>query len=267
MRTALAIAKKELSIYFTTPWAYVVFTAMVGISSFFFISALQGFAHVQEMARVYTWARLPREWQEYRNLTDGVVVPLWRIVLIITTFVAPLLSMGLFAREKRQRTFELLMTAPVRPWEIVLGKYLGGLGIITATLGTTLFFPIILAMFGASESGQALEWQTVLLGWGGLVLWGACCMVVGMFLSALTESEMLAAVITFIVMLMWMLVRGLAEAVDEPLKSLINYISFDAQLDPLMKGMLEPKALVFLFSVIAFSLLLTNRAVEAQRWA
>ena len=164
MRVALAIARKELSIYFTTPWAYVVFTAIVAISSFFFMSLLQTFQQVQELAQSVGWSQLPAESAAYRNLTDGVIVQLWGVLLILTLFVAPFLSMRLFAEEKRNKTFELLMTTPVRPAELVLGKYLGGLGIIGTALGLTLVFPLMLSAFGSSESGTVLEWPTVLLG-------------------------------------------------------------------------------------------------------
>ncbi|AKJ02396.1 ABC-2 type transport system permease protein [Archangium gephyra] len=264
MRTALAIARKELSIYFTTPWAYAVFTAMLAVSSFFFVNSLYDFQRAQEMARTYGWDRIP---QEFRNLTDGVMVPFWSTVVMITLFVVPFLSMRLFAEEKRNKTFELLMTAPVRPVEIVLGKYLGGLGIITTTLGLTIFFPVLLTVFGQADSGSALEWGTVLLGYGGLLLWGATCMAVGMFISSLTESQMVAALVTFAVLLPWMLLQGLAQATEEPVRSFINYLSFGAQLQGLMRGVLDLKALVFFFSVIFFSLLLSHRTVEAQRWA
>ena len=107
MRNALAIARKELSIYFTTPWAYVVFTAMLGISSFFFVNLLATFREVQNLARAYGWNRLPGEYAAFKNLTDGVVVQLWDVIAVVTLFVAPFLSMRLFAEEKRNRTFEL----------------------------------------------------------------------------------------------------------------------------------------------------------------
>jgi ABC-2 type transport system permease protein len=266
MRTALAIARKELGIYFTTPWAYVVFTAMQAIASFFFVNYLYTFQRAQEQAREYGWDRVP---QQFRNLTDGVMSPFWGSVMFITLFVAPFLSMRLFAEEKRNKTFELLMTTPVRPVELVLGKYLGGLGIISTALGLTIVFPIILSAFGTStsESGVVLEWPTVLLGYGAVLLWGATCMAVGMFISSLTESQMVAALLTFVVLLPWMLLRGLAQGVEEPLRSFVNYLSFDSQLQNMIVGVLDLKALVFFFSVILFSLLLTHRTVEAQRWA
>jgi ABC-2 type transport system permease protein len=216
------------------------------------------------MARMFGWDSTRAE---FRNLTDGVMVPFWSTVMIITLFVAPFLSMRLFAEEKRNKTFELLMTAPVRPLDIVLGKYLGGLGVISATLGLTILFPLMLTFLGQSDSGSALEWKTVLLGYGGLLLWGATCMAIGMFISALTESQMVAALLTFAVLLPWMLLRGLAQGTEEPVRSLLSYLSFDAQLQGMLRGVLDLKTLVFFLSVIFFSLVLSHRTVEAQRWA
>ncbi|WP_338865119.1 ABC transporter permease [Myxococcus stipitatus] len=268
MRTALAIARKELSIYFTTPWAYGVFTAMTALSSFFFVNLLVKLQEVQADARANTWAQVAENLHAYRNLTDGVVVQLWGIISVITLFIAPFLSMRLFAEEKRNKTFELLLTAPVRPIELVLGKYLGGLGIISATLGITIIFPLVLSFHGrGAESGPALDWSTVLLGYAGVLLWGATCMAVGLFISALTESQMLAAFLSFSVLLPWMMLTGVAQATEEPVRSVLMHLSFDAQLDSLFKGVLEVKTLVFFTSVIVFSLLLTHRTVEARRWA
>ncbi len=269
MRTTLAIARKELSIYFTTPLAYFFFFIMAGAAAFFFVVGLQTFKQVQDMARAVTWARLVQVQpgaEAFKNLTDGVVLQLWNVILIITLFAAPFLSMRLFAEERRHKTFELLMTSPVRPVEIVLGKYLGGLGVITATLGITIVFPLVLTLFGSSESGRALEWSTVLMGYFGLLLWGATCMALGMFFSSLTESQMLAAFLTFAVLLLWWLLNSLAQSTEEPLRSVINHLSFNSQLQELMRGVLDLKALVFFGSVISFSLVLTHRAVEAQRW-
>ena len=116
MRNALALARKELSIYFTTPWAWVVFTAMAVLSSFFFIQNLGQFAQVQEMAKAMTWGRVMQMYPQaeaFKNLTDGVLVPLVNVLLVIMLFMAPFLSMRLFAEEKKQRTMELLLTTPL----------------------------------------------------------------------------------------------------------------------------------------------------------
>ncbi|WNG18927.1 ABC transporter permease [Cystobacter fuscus] len=264
MRTALAIARKELSLYFTTPWAYAVLTAMQTMASFFFINSLSEFQRAQDMARQFGWEQVP---PQFRNLTDGVMVPFWHTVMTLTLFVVPFLSMRLFAEEKRNKTFELLMTAPIRPVEIVLGKYLGGLGIVTATLGLTLLYPALLSWLGQGESGAALEWGTVLLGYGGLLLWGATCMAIGLFISALTQSQMVAALVTFAVLLPWLMLGSLAQSTDEPVRSLLAYVSFSSQLSGLLSGVLDLQTPIFFVSVILLALLLCHRTVEAQRWA
>ncbi len=268
MRNTWAIAKKELTVYLTTPLAWVVFTAMAFITSLFFMALLLSFKQVHDTVREVPggWAQLPPEYQAFRNLTDGVVVNLWGVVLVVTLFVAPFLSMRLFAEERRQKTFELLMTTPTRPIEIVLGKYLGGLGIVLGTLGVTIVFPVILAFIGHGESGSSLEWSTVLLGYAGLLLWGATNLAIGMFISSLTESQMVSALVSFAIAMGWMLVKSLAPNADEPLRSILSYLSFDSQLQSLLKGVLDLRPLVFFSSIIVLFLMLTHRSVEAQRW-
>ena len=180
MRTIFAITKKELTSHLTTLWAWVVFTVMALLVSIFFDQSLTQFRDIQNAARSEPggWGALPADLQVYRNLTDGVVLPLWSAVLIVTLFVAPFLSMRLFSEERSKKTLELLLTVPIRPAEIVIGKYLGGLFTIVCTLSVTLVFPIILSVVGSSESGSALEWRTVLLGYGAMLLWGATLQIV-----------------------------------------------------------------------------------------
>jgi ABC-2 type transport system permease protein len=253
MRTTLAIARKELSIYFTTPWAYLVFTAMLLATSIEFVRSLTLFID-------------PRLASEPKNLTDDVVLNLWGLVLFISLLAVPVLAMRLFADERRLRTMELLLTTPVRPLEIVLGKLLAGAGIVCATLGVTIVYPVILALFGASESGAPLEWGTVLLGYGALMLFGVAAMSIGMFISSLTESQMLAAFLTSVLLIVWLLASMVSPTLEEPLRSVVNHVSIQANLENLLKGVVDLKALVFFASVILLAILLTHRSVEARRW-
>jgi ABC-2 type transport system permease protein len=266
MRNVITIARKELSIYWSTPWGWIGAAAMSFIASFFFLWQLAEFRRVQDLAREMGWPRLGPDAQMYRNLTDGVVVGQIGVMLFITLVVGPFLAMRLFAEERRHKTYELLFTAPVRSVEIVLGKYLGGLGAIWSVLGITLVYPLILSMFGSSESGHSLEWSTVGLGYLALALWAASCMAIGMFISSLTDSQALAAILTIVVLLLWWAFGALAGGVDEPWRSVVKYLSFDSQVQNLLKGVLDVKAIVFFLSVVLVSLLFTHRAVEAQRW-
>lgn len=266
MRNILAIARKELSLYFATPWAWLVLTAMAFFGSVSFMSIFDVFRQIQDAARAMSWSKAPAEWAPFKNLTDGVIVQLWGVQIIVTIFAGPILSMGLFSEEYRRKTFELLMTTPVRASEIVLGKYLGGLGMVLTTLSVTLVYPIILTIFGSSESGQALEWSTVLLGYGGVLLLGATSVALCMFISSLTESQLVSVFVGVALLLVWLLLGSATRTLDEPLRSAVTYITIDSQLQGLLKGVLDPKPIVFFGSAIAFFLLLTHRAVEAKRW-
>ncbi len=268
MRTIFAILKKELTSHLTTLWAWVVFTVMALLISIFFVQSIGMFREVQDAARSDPggWSALPADLQMYRNLTDGVILPLWNAVLLVTLFVAPFLSMRLFAEERSKKTMELLLTVPIRPIEIVIGKYLGGLFIFVCTLSITLVFPIILSVIGNSESGSALEWRTVGLGYAAMLLWGATLVAIGMFVSSMTESQMVAAFVTFAIGLGWMLLPAMGSKLGEPLRSALDYLAVDRQLQYLVKGVLDLKPIVFFSSVIALFVLLTHRSVEAQRW-
>ncbi len=267
IRNTFAVARKEFGLFFTTPWAWIALTAMLAISAFFFVGLLAAFQQAQMLARQYGWPAMPPEQHVFQNLTDGVIVNLFGTVMVITLFVAPFLSMRLFAEERRQKTFELLMTLPVRPVEIVLGKYLGGTLILFATLSVTLIFPAVVAIYGRGTEGSALDWPTVMLGYAALLMFGAACMAVGMFISSLTESQAMAALVSFVVLLPWWLLGGLAQRSEEPVRSILKHLSFDHQLAPLFSGALDVKALVFFASVIVFALFLTHRRLEAFRWA
>jgi ABC-2 type transport system permease protein len=272
MRNIIAIAKKEMTVYLTTPWAWIVFTFVSFVSSFFFVGYLVRFKQAHEDIRLTGgWEQAPPDAQYLRNLTDGVVMPLFSTMLVVLLFVVPFLSARLFAEERRQKTFELLMTSPVTSAEIVIGKYLGGLVIIAATVSVMMVYPLVLAMFGSSfsattsERTATLEWLTVMLGFGALVVWGATVLSIGTFISSLTESVIVAGLITFAICLLWMLMRSLAPN-EEPWRSVFDYLAFDSQLRNPLRGVLDLKPIVFFSSVIATFLVLTHRSVESRRW-
>lgn len=274
MRNVIAIAKKELTVYLTTPWAWVVFTAVSFVSSGFFIALMERFKEIHDKVRLTQggWEEVPPDFQSLRNLTGGVVMPLFSTMLVVVLFIVPFLSARIFAEERRQKTFELLMTSPVTSTEIVLGKYLGGLAIVVATVGVTIIYPLVLTAFGSSfsattsERTSTLEWPTVLLGFGALVLWGATVLAIGTFISSLTESVIVAGLITFAFCLLWMLIQALTPNAGEPARGVLEYLSFEAQLRNPLRGVLDLKPLVFFSSVIAAFLVLTHRSVESRRW-
>jgi ABC-2 type transport system permease protein len=263
MRAALAIAKKELNVYFTTPIAYVMFMVVAFFSAQFFAGALDAYRFISLRALQFQNPGL----LERMNLTEMVVGRLFGSVAVLLVIAAPFLSMRLVAEEKRSRTFELLMTAPVRPFDIVLGKYLAALALVLVSLGIVAIFPLILSVYGKGAGGAALEWQTVGTGLLGLFLLGAMAMSVGLFVSSLTESVVVAALVSLMVLLALWVVTIFTIGVEGPVKDLTTALSASEHLGSFISGRIELKDLVYYLSFVALGLYLTDRAIEGHRWA
>ena len=269
MRNSLAIARKELSIYFTTPTAYAVFCGMTFIAGMMFLAAL---GYFQSMSLQFLSYQQP-QLLDHLNLTDMVIYPLLRNIGVIFLFMTPFLSMRLIAEEKRSRTFELLMTAPVRPVEIMLGKYLSALALMAVAVALLGLFPVIISFFGTSGTlmnaggGSPVEWSTVLSGLLGLFLVGAAMMAVGMFVSSLTESVVVSALVTFVILLVIWILNWQAGRMEGAARDVLDYLSMPTHLDAFAKGAPGLKDLVYFLSFMVLGPFLTERAIEAQRWA
>jgi ABC-2 type transport system permease protein len=264
MRSALAIAKKELDVYFTTPVAYVAFMVMAFFAAQFFTGSVEAY-------RTFASRISPDEGQqmlERLNLTDAVVSRLFASVGVFIVISAPFLSMRLVAEEMRARTFELLMTSPVRPVEIVVGKYLAALAVMAVSIGIVALFPAVLAFVAkGTKGGSPVEWQTVGTGLLGLFLLGAMAMAVGLFVSALTESVIVAALVSLIVLLALWVVTIFTVGVEGPMKELALGMSASEHLMPFLQGRIVLSDVVYYLSFVALSLWLTDRAIEGHRWA
>ena len=263
MRSAIAIARKELNVYFTTPIAYVAFMVMAFFAAQFFTGSLE--VYRQFVSRVS-----PDDAQvlERLNLTDVVVSRLFASVGVFIVISAPFLSMRLVAEEKRSRTFELLLTSPVRPIEIVLGKYLAALAVVGTSIAIVALFPILLSLVArGARGGAAVEWQTVGTGLLGLFLLGAMCMAVGLFISALTESVIVAALVALIVLLALWVITIFTVGAEGPMREFAAGLSASEHLMPFLQGRIELKDLVYYLSFVVLGLWLTDRAIEGHRWA
>lgn len=264
MRSTLAIARKELGVYFTTPIAYVAFMVMAFFAAQFFVGSVEAYrSFVVRMASMEGQQVLDR-----LNLTDVVVSRLFMSVAVFIVISAPFLSMRLVAEEKRARTFELLMTSPVRPFEIVAGKYLAALAVMGTSIAIVAAFPVLLSLFARGvQGGSAVEWQTVATGLLGLFLLGAMCMAVGLFVSALTESVIVAALVSLIVLLALWVLTIFTVGSDGPMRDLAAGLSASEHLTSFLQGRLELKDVVYYLSFVALGLWLTDRAIEGHRWA
>jgi ABC-2 type transport system permease protein len=261
MRNSIAIARKELNIYFATPIAYVMFTLFVVIGSFFFLSLLSQYEYVSLQ---YMRMNNP-ELMNRLNFQDMIFRGLFGNLGVILIFIVPFLTMRLIAEEKRTKTIELLYTTPITPLEIVLGKYLACLSILAVALGLTLLYPALLQALAKDTAG--VEWRSVLLGYLGLFLIGAAYMAIGLFISALTESQVVAALITFVVLLMSWIVGWSAQKLEGWFREFVLYLTAVTHLESFSRGVVEPKDLVYFLSIVLLGLFATHRAVEAHRWS
>lgn len=259
-RIIVALVRKELQGALASPGTYAGLAALFGLSSLFFTGLLDAFQEAQLAAQRVGWSQLPAELQRHRNLTDGVIVQLWGVLAIVLLFAAPLIAMRLFAEERRQRTLELLLASPASEGELVLGKFLSGWLQLLIPLAAALAFPIALEVFGAAEAGHALDWNTLALGFSGLVLLSAFAMALGVWVSVSARTELAAALGGFALLLPWMLLGEIAQSAPRAVRDIVARVALDLQLRPLFAGLLVWRAPLFLASgCVAFLLLARER--------
>ncbi len=261
MRNAFTFAKKELSVYFTTPIAYVMFALVTLIGSFFFLSLV---GQYQQTSMFYMRFNNP-EVMNRLNFMDMVLMPLTVNMGVIFIFVAPFLTMRLLSEERKQKTMELLLSTPVTSAEIVIGKYIACCVIMLACVVLTLVYPLSLQLSASTSAG--IDWPTVIAGDVGLFLLGCAFMAVGLFFSALTESQMVAALATFMTLLISWVLGWRAQEAEGVMKDVVQFLSSTQHIVSFAKGNVDAKDLAYFFSVILFGLFLSHRAVEAQRWS
>lgn len=262
MRNILAIAGKECRIYLTTWTSYLLLGVFMLFSAFLFTLHIVDF---QQRSMDYT--RNQASWMlSQMNLTDWVIGGVFGGMAVLLLILIPMHTMGLLAEERKGKTLELMMTAPVRPIEIILGKYLGALAVVGVMLALTIVFPILLHVFGSTDSGQSpIDWNTVGVGYLGLSLMAAAFVAIGLFASAITDSQVVAAVVGFAVLFLFFLISN-AQVENESWRQVLQYLSITSHLDDFLRGIIKLQGVVYYLSVVFLGIFLSYRVVEAQRW-
>lgn len=265
MRALAGIFRKELKIYFTTPVAYVVFALFSLVASFFFWSFVQRFQ--MEVMQFQQYQR--PDLLDRLNLNDRVLTPLYvGYVQIIFLFLMPLLTMRLVAEERRSRTMELLMSSPVRPWQIVLAKYLAAVTMVLCLAAICFVYAFLLEAFGEGIGDKGpLDWNTTWMGLLGLTLVGSTCAAVGLFTSSITDNQIVAAVIGMMTLLFFWVLRGVGSSLEGSLGEVLTYMSLLSHIESFARGIFSVPDLVYFASFIFLALFLSHRMVEGQRWA
>jgi len=236
MRSALAIAWKEIQAYFTSPTAYIVAMIFVGIIGFFFANSINT-PYPEATAR-------------------GYVVP----TTLVLVFLAPALTMRLMAEEQKMGTFELLLTAPVRDWEVVLGKFIASMAFFVGTLSLTFYFVILLFWYGSPDVGPL--WSSYL----GLILYGATVLSVGLLASSLTSNQIVAAVVAIGVLFILYFLDAAGSRLEGIPATLLNEIGLAVHFDDFSRGVIDLGNVIYYLSTTLLFLFLTTRSLESRRW-
>ena len=183
------------------------------------------------------------------------------MVNLILIFLVPALTMRMIAEERKLRTYDLLLTSPVTSAEIVLGKYFAVIGAVGCLMFVALLYPLTTRFF------VAFQWGLLLVAFLGIFLLGAVYAAMNLFCSALTESALVAYVMAVILNIaVWFVGIGVEIADGSLVRQIFEHISLNTHLAAMIEGAIRTNGLVFLFSVIALFVFLTERVVESSRW-
>lgn len=261
MNRIIAIFKRELASYFRSPMGYVLFAIFMAISGLYFgIYVMGGQSYISyELSFLESW---------------------------LFFLLIPIMTMRTFSEDRRNGTEVLLFTSPASTMEIVIGKYLSSLALFLMISASTLVHVLLtVALGGRIDIG-------VLGSYIGYIFLGAAFIAIGVFASALTENQIIAAVISFVVLMSMMLIDAIASIVGDGLASLANTLNFagwlsDTQidgfgsaitdglnwlnpysrLDNFAAGIFEISPILFFVSIIAVFMFMTNRIIEKRRWS
>ncbi len=253
MRNILTICGKELRAYFASPIAYLLMAFFGLIFGFFFYSATAYFVNAG-LRQSMMGSGGPM------SVNDYVIAPMLGNASVVGLFLIPLISMRLFAEEKRTGTIELLMTSPVRDSEIILGKWLGAMVMYLCVLAVSACNIALLFAWGQPD------WRPILTGYLGLILQGGCVLAIGAFISSTTKNQIIAGAATFAVCLLLWVLSWVSSYNDAGWAQAVAYCSILTHFEPFSKGIIDTRDIVFYVSAIFLGLFLTSRSLESLRW-
>jgi ABC-2 type transport system permease protein len=232
----LAIFKREVKAYFYSPIAYVLIGLFILISSVFFF-----------MISLFSQSA------EVNNVLSNMG--------FLLIFIVPILTMKVLAEDRKNGTEVLLLTSPSSLTGVVVGKYLATLLVYLVMIAVTLVYPIILFIFGKPAIPPMLG------GYLGIILLGATLIAIGVFISSLTENQVIAAVISFVTMLILAFLQPISSSLGGNIAKALNWLSIFFRYDDFNKGILDLSSVIYYLSFIAVFLFLTVRVIEKRRWS
>jgi ABC-2 type transport system permease protein len=240
MQNILVIAKRELYSYFVSPIAYVAIAVYLVVAGFIF-------------------------WLEITGMALGGASPSlqgqFSTMVFLWLIFAPPLTMRLLAEEQRMGTLEILLTSPVRDWEVVLGKFVASLAVLLLTIAITLTYGLILKSYGNPDPGPMAA------GYLGLFLAGGALMAIGVLASAVTQNQVVAAVFAFVInLVLWVISAAGQVAGSSVVTQVLNQMGFFEHTLNFWRGVIDTNDMVYFVSVMALALFIATRVLETRRW-
>ena len=240
MKNILAVCTKELYTYFVSPIAYFVCFVFSTLSGFLFSVIL-----------ILT--------SERSGLSSIVMQTLFSQMAFILLFFTPVLTMKLFAEERKSGTIELLLTSPISDSHIVIGKYFASMVLLFIMLTLTLLYPILILFFGILDIGLILS------GYLGLILISSCFISLGLLMSSMSRNQIVAALSSFgFILILWIV--GILSNREGTIAKILNYLSFHVHYTEFSRGIIVLKDVVFYLSFTGVCLFATVKSIESSKW-
>jgi ABC-2 type transport system permease protein len=239
MKNVPSIFAREMKAYFLSPIAYVALIVFALLTGYFF-------------AAYFNWAS--------RYQGEASMRAIFHNMSITMLFIAPLITMRLFAEEKRSGTIEILMTSPVTDAEAAIGKFAAGLGLFVIMLALTFPCPLFLIIYGTPDV------TAMAVGYLGLFLLGAAFLSVGMVTSSITKNQIVAALMSFVMLLGLWVIGWMSAAVGSQPGKVLSFVSLVEHFDDFSKGMLDTKHIAYYVSFASFCLFLAVKLVQSAKW-
>jgi len=235
LSNVLPMYQRELRSYFNSPVAYVVIVVFLAIVGWFFTNNLF-LANTASLRLVF------------------------ELVPLIFLFFVPAITMRLLAEEKKSGTLELLTTKPVRDVEIVLAKFFAAWSLLAAALIPTLLYLVTLIFIGKIDLGP------VITGYVGLLLMGGVYIAIGILASSLTENQIIAFIVSFLIVFALFMVDKMLLYVPQAFTTTLEFLGVDYHFSNIARGVIDSRNIIYFFSVIGFSLLLATVSLERRKW-
>jgi ABC-2 type transport system permease protein len=256
MRNILILTRKELGSYFQSPIAYVVIAVFLAVSGTIFSLRFSFFYH--DSLEI---SRNPYMMEQYNlNITEHVLEPMFFTLNFLSLLMVPMLTMRALAEDKKSGTMELLFTYPVRDIEVALSKFIACFVVYSCMIGLTLLYPALSARYSDPE------WSSVAMGYAGLLLSGAAFVALGVFVSSLTENQIIAVAVSYGFLLLFWLFGAAETLLPQPYNVILTDLSLFNHLEDFARGVLDTHDLVYYVSFTALAMFFTLRSLEAAKW-